>query len=337
MFQRKKQRRTRHQWSLSVAVASGTLVGVLLSHVLIFFIHVDSIPSKTYLSHIGIEAQFPSISKDIVLAHGLQIIFDSLPDIDSYKTNKAMVLKNCVQRREHVNGSNDVVLATHISPNKLEVLQIQLKYWSGPASVAVYIRSQADISRFYHFWQQHYNDLNRTSFHLVIEKNSSQMYPHNVLRNVAMDAAETDYALFIDVDFIPFPRGCHDRLIHAMQRNPSLLERKKTLFIFPAFQLLPPVNGTHATEEMLPASKAEIRGLIKDSKMRPFHINVSYGGHGPTQFSKWIRKAATENDEGDFYEISLDARQSEYFEPYVFAYKHELPRYWEGKMYMSCR
>eukprot|EP00980_Cylindrotheca_fusiformis_P015267 scaffold4247_cov66-Cylindrotheca_fusiformis.AAC.8 len=322
----------------SVAIAVVVFVCLLLLHTVIFVVQSSSIPSTTCLPSASfIEPQFPSISGEIGLARGLQPIFDSLPDFDSQKTNKATVLRNLIHRRHPVNGSNDVVLATHISINKLKVLTIQLKYWGGPASVAVYLRDQAEISRFFDFWQQHNNGLSRTSFHVVIEKNTSRWYPHNVLRNVAMDAAESDYVLLLDVDYIPFPRGCHDRLIHAMQRNPLILERKRTLFILPAFQLLPPVNATHATEEMLPASKAEILGLIKDGKMRPFHVKVSYGGHGPTDFNKWIHKASTQNYNGDFYEISVGTRESNFFEPYVFAYKQGLPRYWEGEMCKSCQ
>jgi hypothetical protein len=189
--------------------------------------------------------------------HGVQLIFDSLPVADSSSPQSATILKNLIQRREKVLYSNDVLLTTHISTNKLEVLLTQLKYWGGPASVAVYFKDQAGINQFFQVWQQHYDKLKQTSFHFVFEKNTTLLYPHNLLRNVAMDAVESDYSLAMDVDFIPFPKGCHDRLIQVMQDNSTIAERKKTLFILPAFQMFPKKHETHATEDMLPASKAE--------------------------------------------------------------------------------
>lgn len=348
------RRQTKKHRKLAVALTVGILVGIFGAHAAFLVFHLDSISSPISLSHAGMESQLKGFSTHrsnfeskessdtggavklpmihTTMADGVRMIFDSLPDMYSSTQQSATILKQLIQRTERVRDSKDVVLTTHISPNKLNVLLTQLKYWGGPASVAVYVKDQLGLNQFFHFWQENQEKLKRTSFHFVIEKNTTLLYPHNLLRNVAVDAVESDYVLALDVDFIPFPRGCHDRVMQVMQSNSSLLERKKTLFILPAFQIYPKQSETHAKEEMLPSSNAEIKGMIEERKMSPFHVNVSYGGHGPTHFKKWLNRQESQNEKEAFYDIAIDARESTFFEPYVLAYKQGLPKYWEGKL-----
>jgi hypothetical protein len=96
------------------------------------------------------KAESTTVGTVDALTHGVRLIFDSLPVADSSSPQSATILTNLIQRREKVLvDSDDVVLTTHISPNKLEVLLIQLKFWGGPASVTVYIKDQTGINQFF--------------------------------------------------------------------------------------------------------------------------------------------------------------------------------------------
>ena len=223
-------------------------------------------------------------------------------------------------------------MATHRTENKFQVLLTQLKYWKGLASVAVFIETKEDTDVFYEFnikKNRINSPLKASTFHLVLEK-SDMRYPHNNLRNVAMEAAESDYVLPIDAEFIPLPEGCHERLLAALKSPSSpLLVNKQRLFVLPAFELKPQqgTNKTRASESQLPVSKFDLLEKLKTKEATPFHFDVFERGHGPTNFTKWVNLPPSMDE--TFYDIPNDRRVMDgAFEPYVMAFKSGLPKYW---------
>eukprot|EP00980_Cylindrotheca_fusiformis_P001612 scaffold363_cov56-Cylindrotheca_fusiformis.AAC.31 len=173
-------------------------------------------------------------------------------------------------------------------------------------------------------------------------------YPFNTLRQAAMDGVEgDDYFLAIDVDLIPLPRNCHDALVMELFNNNNkntssmmmdISNKTKTLFVLPAFSILPPKAKLAATPSMLPKNLMEAMDMIQTGKMEPFHLDYP-PAYGPTNYTRWKmeqfhRTNSTTNNNNDtgsssVYSISLDLKQGVDFEPYVVGYKPSIPRYWE--------
>jgi hypothetical protein len=68
--------------------------------------------------------------------------------------------------------------------------------------------------------------------------------------------------------------------------------------------------------------------MANTKKMFQFQKKSVPGGHGPTQYEKWLNST---NTSGDIYGISITKEESNRFEPYVLGFKPGIPRYWEGK------
>ena len=254
-------------------------------------------------------------------------LFESIPISNQQPEMKPATLKNLICRLD-AHDNRDIVLATHITTSKFQALLTQLKYWKGPASIAVYIKTKEDIDSFFRFIGQNQPLLKTVTFHLVMEK-TDMPYPHNILRNVAVEAVESGHiVILLDVDLIPMPEGCHDRLLAALKSPSSeLFVNKKKMFVLPAFQIKQIEGNTHASEDQLPLSKGELIEKLKTKEVVPFHLKEFERGHGPTNFTKWINLPSS--NDTTFYDIPNDSRvKNGSFEPYVIAFKFGLPKYW---------
>jgi hypothetical protein len=261
----------------------------------------------------------------------LKPLFEAIPTGNGRQKVKPAVLKNII-RRKHLLDREDIVLATHVTTNKLKTLLTQLKYWNGPASAAVYIQSQKDIDSFINFRNENGQLLHDTSFHFVMEK-TDMAYPHNTLRNVAMESVESDYFLALDVDFIPMPESCHEILVKTLKNKSSeFTKNRKRLFVLPAFQLFPAKNETHTNENMLPKSKEEFLKKIEKKEMSIFHADDFSAGHAATNYRRWQNNYLKQPPDNYFYDLKGKKLKFANFEPYVIAYKPGIPRYWEGKL-----
>ena len=229
------------------------------------------------------------------------------------------VLPNIIQRRSNV-GEEPLVLATHLGVQKLSTLLIQARWWAGPISAGIYITSAEEIDTFVRFVEEHEFTLRFTSFHVVLEK-TELPYPHNILRNLAMEYLGGEFFVAADVDFIPVP-DCHRNLIKLFERNDRVRQKliTKTVMVLAAFERHMPTPEKEVTEDMLPKSKAEVIEMVKTGKGNGFHMAGSAAGHGPTDYEKWLG-----NKTNDFYGIPY----KNIFEPYILGYRRGIPRYWQ--------
>ena len=218
------------------------------------------------------------------------------------------------------NAEDGIVLATHLGVQKLETLLIQARWWGGPVSAGMYITSPDEIDLFVKFVEDHEFTLRYTSFHVVLEK-TSLAYPHNILRNLAMDYLDGDFFVAADVDFIPTP-DCHRQLVDLFARNPRVRQKlvTKTVLVLAAFERHMPKADREVTEDLLPQTKAQVIDMVKTGKGNGFHMAGSSAGHGPTDYEKWMG-----NKTNDFYGIPY----KNIFEPYILGYKRGIPRYWQ--------
>lgn len=267
------------------------------------------------------------------------------------RSSKPQIITQLVKgegRRNPVNVEEDIVLATHISAHKLDVLLLQLARWGGPASVAVYLTSPAEIQSFFSFWARHRELLTQATFHVALERAASTLnekpllYPHNILRNVALETIESNYFVALDVDFIPSPNA-YEQLMHYLQlgdgeNKESTFRRElrnKRMFVLPAFELFPRHGEQYATADMLPNTKRQVIDLSHNTSLVPFRKGAAVG-HMLTNFDKWLGTPSIEmiinNTTGRsfYYEIPLKGnKRREVWEPYVVGYRPGIHRYWE--------
>jgi len=219
---------------------------------------------------------------------------------------------------------NTVSICTqmHVSPITMARILDIASNWQGQVSVAVLLDNAAtakqDIEVISKFRSKNRDILkNKFEFHLV--KNSMdtiQGYPHNLLRNVAINNAVTDYVMLLDVDFIPSKSTFDDIQKHI--KSMEDMERKK-LLVVPAFETDTKIPLTDK-QVSLPATKNELITAINaiDTTYKPFR-NKWYVFHGPTNYKKWYE---TEEQYSVNYGVN--------YEPYFVVHRSaHLPPLWE--------
>jgi glycosyltransferase-like protein LARGE len=191
----------------------------------------------------------------------------------------------------------------------------EVKRWGGPVSAAVYFSKESHWTKFLTFIVLNDFFLQSTAFHAYVERNSALEYPHNILRNLAMDQLQTDYFLALDVDFVT-ERDCYSRLVNLVRTDLSVKHalQSKTFLVLPAFE-------SFADNATVPESKREVLSMVEGGQASPFHIESFKPGHQPTNFDRWYS-----NETGALYDIQYDRK----FEPYVIGQRYGFPRYWDA-------
>lgn len=228
------------------------------------------------------------------------------------------------RRTTSFNASMDVSIVTHVSLDRLERLLDVVSRWSGPISVAVYITSEDHLRAFFVTYTQHKSTFKeQVIFHFFFEKIWSlrdKAYPHNFLRNLAMDYVETDYFIPLDADFVTNEKAYPDlmRLLHKDLSIKRALD-DKTALILPAFESTTKNYGMNISS--VPSSKNQINELVKGEIVQGFHMKTYARGHRVAKFEKWY-----ENKSPAIYDTAYNPGM----EPYFLVKRQGLPPYWTG-------
>jgi hypothetical protein len=210
---------------------------------------------------------------------------------------------------------DDITLLTHLSTSYLSKLKLQAEWWHGPISAAIVVTRENEANALLDFVKANQAILRMTSFHVLVEANSDpNSYPYNILRNMAMREAESDYILALDVDFVT--EG-HSRLVGLVRENTKVKDalHSNRLLVLPAFEN----TKAGANAVAIPQSKADVVKMVEDGLVAPFEIKKWPPGHMPTNFSKYYQNET---------DVLYDIEYASDFEPYFLAYRHGLPRYW---------
>ena len=223
-----------------------------------------------------------------------------------------------------------IATQTDASLNRLARLLQMSERWDGYISVAIYgkkvdektVRSKVEL-----FWRESAKHLEgKVIIHLVIDGrkpgddgDTDLYYPHNVLRNIAMENAPTDLVFNNDVDFIPSVDS------HAMllQHLSSVPRDQPSVMILPAFErkLFDGEDEAQIIAQDIPFSKANLLKQLDANfeRITPFHERYP-SGHGSTNYPKWYK--SIEPYQVDF---ALD------YEPYfvINKKKWDAPPFWE--------
>jgi hypothetical protein len=233
-------------------------------------------------------------------------------------------IANFLERNITLNEFEDVVLATHASAtkSKLDNLRTQMRHWRGPVSAALHIASDEDIYSLQEFMTTGTDFLSNISIHVMLEYPRQRTYPHNQLRNLAMQNLGSDYFVALDVDFIP-KNNTYSGLVSLLRSNEAVRKElhNRRLFVLPAFAIFPRKNLTLATPDLLPTSKTNLKEMLLKGLAGGFALGHFREGHGPTNFHMFFNETV---DKNEFYYIAY----SENFEPYVLGYRPGIPSYW---------
>jgi len=100
-------------------------------------------------------------------------------------------------------------------------------------------------------------------------------YPNNLLRNVAIDAAVSDYIFVVDIDMIP-SSGLFSQFNKFIHKLPA---DKKIAFIVPVFEM--------KLESEVPADRDALIQMWDDGIIEPFYSKVCWECHNYTDYNKW--------------------------------------------------
>lgn len=112
------------------------------------------------------------------------------------------------------------------------------------------------------------------------------LYPVNVGRNIARDAAMTHFILASDIELYPTP-NLPKKFLEMIARNDAPLQRKNPrVFPLSLFEV--------DSALQVPRDKTELQELLKTGKAIPFHKRVCSSCHGVPKSKEWM--AANETD-----------------------------------------
>ena len=238
----------------------------------------------------------------------------------------------------NVQGDFDVSIVTmmHPSSSMLSRLTEIINRWSGPISVAIFIKSQADTEFAHHLIQEYRSNqtssnLDRIHLHLVTDMDESRgkdinVFPRNLLRNVALENSNTDHVLLMDMDLAP-SQNAYENILHhlkALNTEPRTIE--KYALVIPAFQ-----KSTKYTTVPIARTKEELLRIMKYNPKAYdiFLRSEKISAHRATNYNRWYN--ATEESElppgNRLYPVE---KYEPDYEPYIVIRKDSnLPPFWE--------
>ncbi|XP_058988135.1 beta-1,4-glucuronyltransferase 1-like [Musca domestica] len=166
--------------------------------------------------------------------------------------------------------------------------------------------------------------VNVTSGHLY-KTQKKLLYPVNVGRNIARDAAITHFILASDIELYPNP-GLVKKFLEMIARNEPYLNRKAPrVFPLSIFEV--------EDSSPVPHDKTELQEFLRSGKAIPFHKRVCASCHGVPKSKEWM--AANETDELSVFHIGKRTGYFVHWEPIYIGTNAE-PHYderlsWEGK------
>lgn len=122
------------------------------------------------------------------------------------------------------------------------------------------------------------------------------LYPVNVGRNIARDAAMTHFILASDIELYPNP-GLTKKFLEMIARNDKTMQRKSPhVFPLSIFEV--------DSASQVPRDKTELQELLRTGKAIPFHKRVCSSCHGVPKSKEWMAANETEGKIHGFCKLS---------------------------------
>ncbi|KAK5643990.1 hypothetical protein RI129_007835 [Pyrocoelia pectoralis] len=269
------------------------------------------------------------------------------------------VLYNVIRAKQNLSNVAAVTYVTHITPDFVSYITEVVRYWEGPVSVAAFVPdSDADIltkqliqlcqclpsmskvsvhyvfPKLYAPYVGKFLDTSPTDFCSITDTSNSitfrnkkgLVYPVNVSRNVARNAATTTLVLVSDVELIP-SKQLASRFLEMISKfaKTNNFHLRHHVFVVPVFEV--------DNYETVPRSKKDLIQLVRREKAVYFHRHICSHCQKFPGLEQWLSQ-----DSGKAVKIfSATTRVYPYhrWEPVYIGTKNE-PLYseilsWEGK------
>jgi hypothetical protein len=179
--------------------------------------------------------------------------------------------------------------------------------------VSAHISSEEEIELLEAFIEQRKDGvLAKTNIHVVLEiffMNRKPYYPHNMLRNLAIDNVAGDYLLNLDVDLVipsdnsyPTIRSLleesktEDVSSHTTTTTTSTTLReylqRRNVLVLPAFEVFSKNDMSRSFKKMVPKSREDLLEMIEGThpyaKAQMFHQSDQKKCQQATTFTRWL-------------------------------------------------
>lgn len=188
-----------------------------------------------------------------------------------------------------VDRQEDITLITHVTVDRFYKLLDMVLVWEGPISVVLYAQMQSDqLTKALAIYDSSPPLLYYVDLHVVYANNTR--YPANVLRNLAIKEARSDYVFSLDVDLITSGQ-MHSQLKRFLKSDSHLAaaftqpKTYRVALVVPAFE-------SDLTWQSLPRTKEELAKSLNEQITRPVNLDRCSKCHGPTNYDYWIRAKA---------------------------------------------
>ncbi|KAL1506283.1 hypothetical protein ABEB36_005675 [Hypothenemus hampei] len=172
----------------------------------------------------------------------------------------------------------DITYVTHLSFDRIHLLEKIAKLWPGPISFTLYV-SDSEFTEAIQLISKTDALSLRTdiAYHAVFKQN--EFYPINTLRNVGLKNVKTPYSFLVDVDFIPM-KSLFEILKDEIK---SIRDLNNKALVIPAFE--PTKSNVR-----IPMSKAQLIESLDKKEIRPFLSEIWAAGHAPTDYERWRKE-----------------------------------------------
>mmetsp|Transcript_27061 Transcript_27061/g.69634 ORF Transcript_27061/g.69634 Transcript_27061/m.69634 type:complete len:548 (-) Transcript_27061:1723-3366(-) len=176
----------------------------------------------------------------------------------------------------------DVTMTTQLTAERIPALIKLCNSYGGPMSVAYYAGEESEVERLDEAYASEEGGCLRQHASVVLVHKEKGPYPVNMMRNIALRSAVSDYVFPIDVDFV-VSAGFY-QYIKQDSNVLDYLRNNKAIYILPSFELTQSSTPT-------PWKKEEVVKLYKDGFARPAH-HYYEPCQRATNFKKWAEVAS---------------------------------------------
>ena len=224
-----------------------------------------------------------------------------------------------------------IVTMMHPSDSMFKRLKKMATNWSGQISVSVFIETDDSSktsmakSKIKKFQSNNYASFgSRISFHLVTDLQPNRgkdvnVFPRNVLRNVALNHAQTDYIMVLDMDLAPSLNAHENMKNHLKRLGDDNVDNAQSpvAIVVPAFEM----SMKGKKDEAVTTKPALVEAMRNQPDLyRIFLKKDKVQAHNATDYEKWY---ATQD-------LLYDVEYQVDYEPYVVVRKDSnLPPFWE--------